>query len=152
MRRSISLMAFAVLLVLLGVAVSGCARADSVTAEFPGSLAGTSWKAIEWRSDTAGSVTPVEGLDARIRFTGETTLKMTADPGITWSGDYEDRMAEFEQTFIISDLEANANKIPVNAQLFAGLVSATRSYVRAEDTLTLQDREGATLVVLERVD
>lgn len=144
MVRLVLVAAFAALALLL----SACAGVDSVEAEFPEPLAGTRWAVIEWRSDAG--MAPLEGLDAQVRFTNATEVRLTAEPGTTWSGQYEDRMAEFEQTFVLTDLEAGETKVPEPAARFAALAGATRAYVRVEDTLTLLDREGDMLLVLER--
>lgn len=137
--------------VLATIILAGCSRGDAVAPEFPTSVAGTRWRAIEWRADDGSGMSAVDGLTGELRFAKGQDVTVSADPGTTWTGIYEDRMAEFEQTFIITDLEAQGTDIPAPASRFIELVGATRSYVRNDDTLTLQDREGDKLMVLERV-
>lgn len=119
--------------------------------DFPTSLAGSRWRAIEWRAGDDLTMSAPDDLTGELRFPNDEDVTVSANPGISWSGVYYDRMAEFEQTFIIADLEPQGTDIPALAGRFINLVGATRSYVRNDDTLTLQDREGEKLIVFERV-
>lgn len=142
-----------VLLAALVMALlAGCARSDAAAPEFPGPFKGTKWRAIEWREGADLTMTPVTGMTAELDFVSGREVKIATVPGVTWSALYYDRTAEPEQTFIIADLVTQGTDIPAAAGKFAALVKSTRSYVRADDTLTLLDREGDKIVVLERVD
>jgi hypothetical protein len=136
---------------LVAVALAGCARSDAAP-EFPGPFKGTHWRAIEWRAGSDLAMSPVSGVAGELDFVSGREVKVITSPGVTWTALYYDRMTEPEQTFIIADLVTQGTDVPAAAGRFADLVKATRSYVRADDTLTLLDREGDKTVVFERVD